>query len=284
MTTFCCYHRVDLDGQCAAAIVLRKYPQAVMVPYQYGDDLDTEPFRGNDVIMVDVSLQPFQRMRDLAVECKLTWIDHHASALEEHGKDPAPLVDGALSTGQKSGCELAWGWAFPRDPMPRAVYLLGRYDVWDLDADPDVNAFQYGLRAYNTRPEWKTWDRFFEGYGGWTDSVIKEGRIILRYVERQNKTACGAAFEANVEGLHCICLNGARGSQVFDSVWKPARHDAMCTFSTDGRAWSISLYTDKEEIDVGAIAKKNGGGGHKGAAGWQVATLPKGLIPDADTS
>jgi nanoRNase/pAp phosphatase (c-di-AMP/oligoRNAs hydrolase) len=36
----------------------------------------------------------------------------------------------------------------------------------------------------------------------------------------------------------------------------------------------VSLYSTRDDIDCGAIAKTYGGGGHKGAAGFQCDTLP----------
>jgi nanoRNase/pAp phosphatase (c-di-AMP/oligoRNAs hydrolase) len=43
-------------------------------------------------------------------------------------------------------------------------------------------------------------------------------------------------------------------------------------FSFDGDEWIISLYS--RNIDVSEIAKKYGGGGHKGAAGFHCKDLP----------
>ena len=64
-------------------------------------------------------------------------------------------------------------------------------------------------------------------------------------------------------------------SQFFDGFYDPEKHDVMCAYSQrrDGK-WKVSLYTTKDEIDCGAIAKHFGGGGHKGAAGFVCTRLP----------
>jgi len=49
----------------------------------------------------------------------------------------------------------------------------------------------------------------------------------------------------------------------------------MMPFQFDGKKWTISLYTTKDEIDCSVIAKSNGGGGHKKAAGFQVEDISK---------
>ena len=43
-------------------------------------------------------------------------------------------------------------------------------------------------------------------------------------------------------------------------------------FSFDGDKWTVSLYSTS--VDVSEIAKKYGGGGHKGASGFHCKELP----------
>ena len=63
-------------------------------------------------------------------------------------------------------------------------------------------------------------------------------------------------------------------SQMFDSVWDNTKYDAMLTFGWRKGKWTVSLYTDKEHVDVSVAAKNRGGGGHKQAAGFQCEELP----------
>ena len=45
------------------------------------------------------------------------------------------------------------------------------------------------------------------------------------------------------------------------------------TYQFNGKHWSFSIYTTKDDIDCSAIAKKRGGGGHKKAAGFEAKDL-----------
>lgn len=64
-------------------------------------------------------------------------------------------------------------------------------------------------------------------------------------------------------------------SNFFDGFFDPEKHDVMCAYSQrSGGKWKVSMYTTKDEIDCGAIAKHFGGGGHKGAAGFVCTRLP----------
>jgi nanoRNase/pAp phosphatase (c-di-AMP/oligoRNAs hydrolase) len=49
----------------------------------------------------------------------------------------------------------------------------------------------------------------------------------------------------------------------------------MLVFGFTNGNWTVSMYTDKPDINVGLIAKKYGGGGHVGASGFQcIGELP----------
>ena len=78
-----------------------------------------------------------------------------------------------------------------------------------------------------------------------------------------------------MDGLKCIAVNKLNtNSQLFDSVWNPEEYDAMLTFGYANGQWTVSLYSDKDDVNVGEVAKKHGGGGHVGAAGFQTDKLP----------
>lgn len=65
---------------------------------------------------------------------------------------------------------------------------------------------------------------------------------------------------------HCCKCNGTGYIEPYD---------LMITFvRRKDKLWNVSLYSTKPEIDCGEIAKSFGGGGHKGAAGFQVKELP----------
>jgi oligoribonuclease NrnB/cAMP/cGMP phosphodiesterase (DHH superfamily) len=101
----------------------------------------------------------------------------------------------------------------------------------------------------------------------------------MEYADLKNAQACEQnAFDVELDGLKCIALNtGHYSSRSYKSVWNPETYDAMLAFAWKGELgqWRCSLYVDdKEGIDVSKTAVKFGGGGHAGAAGFQVDELP----------
>jgi len=269
----CFYHKSDLDGHCAGAIVKQFHPGCEMIGVDYNDVPPVPPEIGHNevVFVVDFSF-PVDTMLMLHDVGHLVWVDHHKSAIEKmEGHEDIP---GIRAVG-KSGCELTWECLYSDEPMPDAVRLLGRYDVWD-HRNPDVLPFQYGLRhEHDTSPEnTLLWGLLLADSPGVVYRVTKTGQTILKYQVAQDAMyAKGMAYEAELEGLRAIVINKAyTNSKIFDAVYDPEKHDIMVVFGVKPGEFKYSLYSDKPEHDVSKIAVKFGGGGHAGAAGFYSET------------
>jgi len=295
MSTFCFYHSADLDGRCCGAIMHRVMPDAKLIPYNYGEPFPWELISGHDIHMADVSLQPFSEMIKLVAWVRegrireLVWIDHHKSAIESCLQQPQfqhPYIRLELGN-DVAACELAWRHYFPNEPLPEAVHLLGVYDVWKWQDVQGALEFQYGMRLDDWRdvksnkwkmllaPEGRYEGHYYDPHFS-VESIIRRGLIVLDYQRQQDKVCMSAcAFDTTLDGYRVLAVNrGPTNSQLFDSRWDPAKYDMMLAFylRRDGK-WSVSLYSDKSDIDCSAVAKKRGGGGHKGAAGFQSTFL-----------
>jgi oligoribonuclease NrnB/cAMP/cGMP phosphodiesterase (DHH superfamily) len=274
----CFYHSADLDGHCSGEIVRREIPGIEMIGIDYGDDFPWDTIDPDEkIIMVDFSLQPFSDMIRLKKSCEqLTWIDHHKSAMEEHGKSGQHIF--GVRDKELAACEICWEY-FRNDETPLFIRLLGRYDIWDLEWSTDVLKFQFGLRLEDTFPGSEIWDELFksDGFEGIVRDIIRDGETVLKYQSQLSAKICKAnSFETELDGLKCIASNTPLcNSQHFASVWDAKKYDAMLSFYyKSGRFWTVSLYSDKPDVDVSVICKARGGGGHKGAAGFQCDQLP----------
>jgi oligoribonuclease NrnB/cAMP/cGMP phosphodiesterase (DHH superfamily) len=297
----CYFHSADLDGMCSAAIVKYKYPEAELIGINYGQPFPFDKLVENEiVVMVDFSLQPFTDMVKLAQKIgmdKLTWIDHHISALKDADEcvfdRVEPMNDnpgfsitfnnicpGKRQDG-KAGCELTWDYFYPDDEMPAAVKFLGRYDVWDL-AGSCVLPFQFGMRLNDTWPNnQEMWQKFLKPEDDESTMLvldtIKSGETILKYQKQESEKYCkSCAFELEFEGFKAIAVNRLlTNSQLFESVWDKEKYDIMITFGLrKNGTWTFSFYTDKAGVDVSVLAKKLGGGGHVQASGCSFGELP----------
>jgi oligoribonuclease NrnB/cAMP/cGMP phosphodiesterase (DHH superfamily) len=272
----CFYHGCDFDGHCSAAIVKMVYPKCELIPINYGDIFPWDTIRPKEkVFMVDFAIQPYDenmpRLKELA---DLVWIDHHKTSLE-WAKNSNFICSGGTDL-DFAGCELTWKYLH-YSPIPLAVHLLGRYDIWKYEDDDRVLPFQYGMKLAAQPPTntaW--WSTLFGGYPTNVDDIIKIGKNILQYQEKINVEMCdSSAFDLDWEDLHWTALNGTfRGSTPHKKRWETGKYDAMLGFWWDGKQWIFSMTTAKNGVDVSKIAKKYGGGGHKQAAGCQMLSLP----------
>jgi bifunctional oligoribonuclease and PAP phosphatase NrnA len=88
--------------------------------------------------------------------------------------------------------------------------------------------------------------------------IYDGGRLVVSHVVRSDFTDIGAA-EAYSEGL-IDYLRAVEGADMAALIREPPR--------SDGPARRVSLRASTDEIDVSAIARKSGGGGHRQAAGF----------------
>lgn len=196
----CVHHGADLDGWTSAALVQRWAKENNMRPFFFPMNYNApvrckeimEAFRPKYFIVADYSLTPEEyreldeARRELGVECKFIWCDHHISAVRDWHRegllsdmdmanfecgsyvriiggifsDDEPNVDVTthgtdmhilLCKGQ-SGCRLLHKMLFPEEYMlPSFVFYADRYDVWDMDPDirPDAEALQLACKVYD---------------------------------------------------------------------------------------------------------------------------------------
>lgn len=288
MSNVIIYHKQDLDGMCSGAIAYRALGSAELIPYNYGDEVDLPSLAGKDVYLVDCSFPVEQMLALQQAAASLTWIDHHVSAIDAAAA--ASFNPPGLRDLKEAACELTWRFfhstPLPSLPDPRplqlpwVIYLLGRYDCWDHQADPDVLPFQYGMRALGPLPpESPRWPALLElrDEDVMIDRLVQEGEVILRYETHQYaEYVRSLSFPCTLDGHPTLAVNrGRAGSTLFNALWDPSLYDLMLTFVLSPKGtWQCSLYSTKPEIDCSQIAKARGGGGHPGAAGFESSFLP----------
>lgn len=279
-----CFYHNDMDGKCAGAIVYQYYVREgnrgkgesyVFIEIAYKDDFPFDRIVKDElVVIVDFSLQKpgdFQRLYEITQN--IIWIDHHKTAIERHPEFAAKL--GGTRDTSKAGCQLTWEHFYPERMLPWSVKFIADYDMWKFEYSTDTKYFQLGIKAYPSGPRWAAWHMLFGDPSFSTCSgYIDAGRAINSYVNQTNANLIrNFSFETTFKGLKVIaCNQGMTNSQLFDSA--KSNYDLMMPFIFDGQQYTVSIYTKNPDIDCSELAKKHGGGGHKGAAGFQCRELP----------
>ncbi len=88
--------------------------------------------------------------------------------------------------------------------------------------------------------------------------LFEGGRLVVSYLVRADFADAGAE-EPYSEGI-IDYLRAVEGSEMVALVREPPRDG--------GPAHRVSLRSSRDEVDVSAIARKAGGGGHRQAAGF----------------
>jgi oligoribonuclease NrnB/cAMP/cGMP phosphodiesterase (DHH superfamily) len=277
----CFYHSADFDGICSGAIVKRKFSDCYVYGINHGQDFPWDMIQeGETVVMCDYSLNG-EDMEKLNKLTDFIWIDHHSSAINTV-KNTGLEIEGLREVG-KAACELTWEYYYPDKPIPRTVKYLGRYDVWDF-SNEDVEKFQYGMRTIPsdiTRPYRidEFWESMFDDTNEYIDEIIDMGKVVLLYTKSEYERYIRSyGFVTKFEGMRTLaCNRGMTGSKLFNSIYKQDElYDIMLAFvklSHDPYMWTVSIYTESDDIDCSVIAKKYGGGGHQKAAGFQCDTV-----------
>ncbi len=279
----CIYHSIDLDGWASAAIVLKKYPEVKLFGYDYGQKVPNIP-EDTEIILTDISF-PMEEMKKLKSKFKkVIWIDHHISAIKKFQKtftkeESSEFITEFPKTNELiSACELTWRYLYPDIEKPDSIELLGSYDSFrhkeanqKFTEDETMN-YQYGARSKASSPE-SCYDVIFKDD---IHDIMADGKIIFNYLKIEARNAYEKlSFPMMIGGKKFIAVNADRlNFKTFGIDYHADGYDGQACFRFQDKIWKFSIYNENGKIDCSEIAKKYGGGGHNGAAGFQLKKLP----------
>lgn len=308
------YHSADYDGIFCREIARKFLPDAELIGWNFGDPLIPFPKDGTVYILdlsPDCLEAQVPDPPNTDNKSRMVWIDHHITSIMKWGSDiPGYRIDGVAACrlawqwfyrgyGRGLGMEESIkehrsGWLPTQDEFlnrlvqePMAVRLAGEYDIWDK-RDPNAETFQYALQSRDTHDgQGICWDLLLRAPGrsehfkvtDCIEDMLKEGVICQNYQGKINASVCKSlTWIMEWEKLKFLCVNHARFNSLFFAVRDNPEtgHDALLGFRFDGKKWMVSLYHAKHrpDLDLSEIAKRHGGGGHRGACGFTCKTLP----------
>lgn len=295
---FVFYHGNCNDGAGAAlaAWLLLGEHEARYIPVQYGKPvpwsaqspvaLTLDELRGARVFVLDFAWGWPDLLTLAAEAAEVHVLDHHKSAAKTLLGEPRPpggeLVKLDIDQ-DKSGAVLAWGHFHHGSSLPRLFTRLQDRDLWQhrYSATDDVH---YGLLA---RPDWRTWDVLLEGHPAareeWS-ALVAEGQAIRAFLAAQIEAPVRHVLDDPKRRVQNFCghqvpvLNVAPflASDVLNQILQgaPELPFAASYFdmsSGDGAIERVyQLRSHPAGADVETIAQRQGGGGHRNAAGFRV--------------
>lgn len=264
-----CLHHNDADGRASAAIVRRALGTDVTLhEMNYGDSIPWEIISSADrVVIVDFSL-PKQDMLHIAQQNDFIWIDHHISSIEELSGISESWA--GIRDTREAACVLTWRYFFPDQPVPRPIVLIGDRDAWHW-REKETGAFDEGLYQQDTHPENDAlWGPLLNEDSKFVSHLVAQGKVLrearLHNIQRQ---VDNYGFAVNFEGWRAMAINIRGNGDIGSYIQELGYQLAYCYIDNcqNGNLMTfVGLYSS--EINVSEIAKKFGGGGHRGASGF----------------
>lgn len=284
----CIYHGNCDDGFGAAWAIWRKWPDCEFVAGFYGKPLPD--VSGRNVLFVDFSAAIEWIWENSFKSRSMVIIDHHKTAQDALGRLPpfdgtmrgldeafkiswtqnAPEI-AAWFDMEQSGAAMAWQFATQDDrkdhSLPDIISLVEDRDLWRFAYGDQTRQFSAALRTYPM--SFDAWDDIASN----TERLIDEGKIILRAHRSNIQKIMGEAYIEEVGGYNVPVVN-APYHYASDTAHEllsayPDAPFAACWFRRSDGQIQWSLRSDNDRVDVSAVAKAMGGGGHRNAAGFQ---------------
>lgn len=276
MRTVVIYHANCSDGFCSAWLMHSVFPNAVFHAANY-DDEPPEFYDNDEVYILDFSY-PREVMLGIKLRVKyLLVLDHHKTA-----QAACEGLDFCVFDMNKSGAGLtlqfleSQGYKLPIGAGKLVNYVQDR-DLWrhSLSYTKEVNA---AIRSYPF--EFDEWYNLAAVLHVDDTRLTDEGTAILRYRSQIIKKHVEKSTQVQINGvlgLEVCCTVGEIISDIGEMLGAMYPIGAVYSDMNGIRQYSLRSTT----VDVSAIAKTFGGGGHAMAAGFRIpiTEIKNGQIP-----
>lgn len=287
-------HHDDADGFASAAAVLANvtYGQTVrFIPVQYNRELPITAFEPDSTLYILDFSYSKEILLDLASKVDfLLVIDHHETAEEQltdfprlynphmvqRMKEKIPYV---IYDKRVCAATLAWEYFSNGASIPYAVDLVSRYDVWDIE-DPKVLAFDIGMKSQGINRDVKAWLDVIRNENGEVQKAIDIGMPLVEYnnahikdFKASEKLKITEWEEFRVALYNSTHLKNELAHSLYTD--RELAVDVTMGYSIINKGKILfSLRSQKgTKVDVGQLAKKHGGGGHRHAASFVLPLI-----------
>ena len=255
------YHGECGDGFGAAWAAWKKFgDKAIYIPVSHGG-VYPDNFSDKEIYTLDLTLPKEITEKLLKINKRLTSIDHHISA-EEITK----MTQDYSFDNNHSGSVLTWKYFHPEKPIPKLLLFIEDIDIWKFKY-PETGNFISALNLYDFSFElFNKVALEIEDPAKLKEYLLK-GEVISRYDKKITDELAQTAILVEFEGYKVYAVNAPDfikselGYKLYQSfpfaiIWRQKKDIVFVSLRSNGK------------INVSEIAKKYGGGGHKGAASF----------------
>lgn len=283
-----CFYHNDMDGRCAGSIVAAftgNYNKNDYFEVGYSSPLPIDKVKDMEQVwFVDYSFKEDTKyILDELINktCNIVWIDHHTSSMRLLEKYPILNCIRGLRQEGISGAALTYMYCFDEDfkHIPSYVKFVSDYDCWQFKFAPDTTNFKLGIDTCEHDALDPIWQTLFDDHANkdfeirdTLRNLIATGEVIKSYIDGDNERYRESyGYESEIGGYKCYVVNRMSNSWIFGDRYN--EYPLVCVWVFKGNKYKYTLYSGNKDVDCSKIAEKYGGGGHKGAAGFEIDEL-----------
>jgi oligoribonuclease NrnB/cAMP/cGMP phosphodiesterase (DHH superfamily) len=272
------YHGDCPDGFGGAWAAWKKFgAKAAYLPAKNRDATPC-PLKNKEVYLIDYTYTPNIIKQLVKDNIRVTIIDHHATA-----KASLSLVADSLYALDRSGSVLAWNYFHPGQKTPVLLRYVEDRDIWNWKV-PDAREM---LMLIDLAPfDFHAWSRMARELEDprLRAANVKKGALLFVHYKSLYEKLLPSAELVKFAGKKVYLLNCPYffADDLGHILALRTRSFAVLWSEAGGRI-KVSLRS-VHGFDVGRIAKKYGGGGHKHSAAFSFEVgkkTPWKLLPEA---
>jgi len=265
------YHKDCIDGTAAAAVVLRKFPNAQTFPLHHGYSAeDLQPVQKaaqscDNVYTVDCAMGAKELTAD---GYPVTIIDHHAgmqhelTMLTSTNKNVQYIFDN-----NKSGASLTWSHLFPDEPTPEIILYIEDIDLWRWRFGTKTKHVANYVRLFKNLPE-----KVVELFSRDIKEILKDGALLSAYEDSTIRTLIEVeSLPLRIGNFTIPAFNVGVHVSSTGNLLSEQEGKAVALYVIRGSEVQFSFRSyDTHTPSALTLAQLLGGNGHKNAAGARI--------------
>lgn len=276
MKTVCVYHKNCTDGTTSAAVVLLKYPDAILFNFDHNykeedvNNLLSEIDEETTVYIVDFALKPEDLQKLLSKAKQVINIDHHISVkdyLEKYSKQYKNFK--FVFDNSSSGASLTYKYLFDEN-VPMLIKYVEDKDIWKWEFGEETKYINDYLFLFTNKPE--KIKEILQSYQ--IEDILNKGKIINEYTSYIINSFVEKSKDLFVKiGDYKVrAYNTGLFQSEIGNILSTKFDQAVCLFSINGDYVKLSFRSlDSHNPSALDLAKLLNGGGHRNAAGASVS-------------
>lgn len=276
MKTVCVYHKNCTDGTTSAAVVLLRYPDAILFNFDHNykeediNNLLSEIDENTTVYIVDFALKPEDLQKLLSKAKQVINIDHHISVkdyLEKYSKQYKNFK--FVFDNSSSGASLTYKYLFDED-VPMLIKYVEDKDIWKWEFGEETKYINDYLFLFTNKPE--KIKEILQSYQ--IEEILNKGKTINEYTSYIINSFVEKSKDLFVKiGDYKVrAYNTGLFQSEIGNILSTKFDQAVCLFSINGDYVKLSFRSlDSHNPSALDLAKLLNGGGHRNAAGASVS-------------